>query len=298
MRRGPSYTAGYVCWARALEARNPPETRVLWDPYAYDFLGFFGRCFYWLVAATGPLGRWLVARIPNFNQYIVARHRVMDDWIRAVSPRQLVILGAGYDMRALRLDIAELVAVFEVDHPLTAARKRQLIDGLDPVSRDMDIPRPARPRIEYISVDFQRDKLSERLAASSFDPSVPTAWVWEGVSMYLSESEVQHTLAEIREISAPGSTLTLDLAFEPGRGSLRLAIMGLFRQVVGWLGEPWGLDLHPREFEDWITPQGYRVEEIYTLSRLNSEVLAGRGGAIGSLYIACLRIMENEERQG
>ena len=27
---------------------EPPETRVLWDPYAYDFLGFFGRCFYWL----------------------------------------------------------------------------------------------------------------------------------------------------------------------------------------------------------------------------------------------------------
>jgi len=294
MRQGPSHTASYVCWARALEARNPPGTRVVWDPFAYDFLGFFGRLFYWFVAALGPLGRWLIAKIPNFNQYIVARHRVMDDWIRSMSPRQLVILGAGYDMRALRLDLADLEAVFEVDHPLTGARKRLLVDGLDQLYRDINETPPQRPQIEYVSVDFQKDKLDERLVERSFDRSVPTAWVWEGVSMYLSESQVKNTLAAIRDLSAPGSTLTMDLAFDPGRGSLRLAIMALVRRIVGFLGEPWELELHPRELETWLRPQGFSVVELYTVSRLNAEVLVGRGGAIGSLYVACLRITDKE----
>lgn len=297
MRRGPSYTAEYVCWARAIEARYPDKDRLLWDPYAYDFLGWTGRLFYWMLAATGPVGRWLVNRIPNFNQYIVARHRIMDDWLRSREPHQIVILGAGYDMRAHRLQIPGLRQVFEIDHPLTAARKRTYINGLKQIHRDLDFEFMHSHRIEYVSVDFQKDRLSEQMGASAFDSKVPTAWTWEGVSMYLSEADVRQTLSEIAKLSAPGSTLTMDFAYDPGSGGIPLAIMGLVRRIVGLLGEPWGLELHPRDLEAWIRPLGYEVEEIYTLSRLNKELLPGRGGAIGSLYVACLRLENNQEAQ-
>jgi methyltransferase (TIGR00027 family) len=294
MRRGPSYTAGYVCWARAVEARCSDTVRVLSDPYAYDFLGVIGRLFYWLLAATGPLGIGLVKRVPNFNQYIVARHRIMDDWLLSQQVSQLVILGAGYDMRAHRLAMPGLTRVVEIDHPLTAARKRTHIKGLMQLHRDRGLALPNTTPVEYVSVDFQHERLSDRLRASAFDPRLPTAWVWEGVSMYLSEEDVQRTLSEIAKLSAPGSSLTMDLAFNPGSGGLAPAVRGLVRRIVGLLGEPWGFELHPRDLAAWIRPLGYDVAEIYTLSRLNAEVLAGRGGAIGSLYVTCLVLRSPE----
>ena len=61
------------------------------------------------------------------------RTRVIDDALRdfvAGGGRQLVLLGAGYDCRALRLpELAEL-RVFEVDHPATQAHKRDVLAQL------------------------------------------------------------------------------------------------------------------------------------------------------------------------
>jgi methyltransferase (TIGR00027 family) len=63
---------------------------------------------------------------PGVNGFLMARERYMDEVLKQFlgeGLQQLVILGAGYDSRGYRFDLAGRVKVFEVDHPVTQAEK-------------------------------------------------------------------------------------------------------------------------------------------------------------------------------
>lgn len=119
--------------------------------------------------------------------------------------RQLVILGAGLDGRAHRLPGLAGVTVFEVDHPATQADKRARARGL-PL---------AAHRLTYVPVNFEHERLAQRLPEAGFDPSAPTVWIWEGVTQYLTDAAIAATLADVSGLSAPGSRLVVNYR-EPG----------------------------------------------------------------------------------
>lgn len=110
---------------------------------------------------------------------------------------QVVILGAGLDARAYRLDALRDATVLEVDHPATQRFKRGRVEGLLPMARD----------VRFIAVDFERDDLGARLAEEGHDASRPTFWLWEGVVMYLEEPAIRGSLRAMHARSAPGSRL-------------------------------------------------------------------------------------------
>jgi len=138
----------------------------------------------------------------------------------ATGCRQVVILGAGFDTRAYRLPL-DGVTVFEVDHPATQAEKRSRVAALP----------PAKARLVWTAVDFERDSLAERLAAAGHDGDLPTVWIWEGVVMYLADPAVRATLNAIQIRSGPGSTLVLSY-HEPGEQR------GIRRLILASVGEP------------------------------------------------------------
>jgi len=117
----------------------------------------------------------------------------------AAGVRQVVILGAGLDTRAFRLASLNATHVFEVDHPQTQAYKQRVAVGLRPLAR----------ALTFVPVDFETDSLALRLGAAGHRPDVPTAWLWEGVVMYLSDASLRATLQSIASASAPGSVLLL-----------------------------------------------------------------------------------------
>lgn len=110
--------------------------------------------------------------------------------------RQLVLLGAGLDARAHRLPQRAALRCFEVDHPSTQAWKRARAPALETDAAPV-----------YVAVDFALDDLGERLAASGHRQDEASAWVWEGVTMYLAPEAVDATLSRVAARSAPGSTL-------------------------------------------------------------------------------------------
>jgi methyltransferase (TIGR00027 family) len=128
---------------------------------------------------------------------LVLRVAFIDAVIAQRAPRQVVIVGAGLDTRAYRLTALAGVRVFEVDHPDTQAFKRHQAERLG----------PPRAELRYVPLDFRKDALDEALRAHGFDGAEPTLWVWEGVVMYLDDHAVDTTLAAMRRLSAPGSTL-------------------------------------------------------------------------------------------
>ena len=223
MRSGkPSRTAQFVGYNRAL-GDLAPQVPGFSDPMAAQFLPGkwkkkIERTRRSLSAHPGksPYPFWLRG-MGLFNQF---RTVVLDRAIASAAPiAQLVILGAGFDTRAWRLDALRDATVFEVDHPDTQALKRE---------RAAAIPTKAR-QIRFVATDFHRDDMAASLRAAGYDSRRPAFWLWEGVTMYLRPEAVAANLEAVASLSAPGSHLAMTyLSKDRGRipRSLFLALLG------------------------------------------------------------------------
>jgi methyltransferase (TIGR00027 family) len=175
---------------------------------------------------------------------MVARTVWLDERISAAHQPQLVILGAGLDGRAWRMEALRDVSVFEVDHPSSQQVKRERAESLRPVSCD----------IRFVPVDLARDALDDALAAAGHDDTRASTWLWEGVVMYLSRLDIEATLTTIRRRSAPGSRL-LVLYHRPSW------ILGPLGFLLGRIGEPLRSAFTPEELRALLAAHGFTVEE-------------------------------------
>lgn len=255
----PSRTAEAVCLMRAHEHVRPAgRRRVVDDPYAQWFLRPLARAALATERAAPDLARLAEWATDGLLQFVLARHRYMDDALcRALRDgvEQVVVLGAGYDMRAYRF-ARELRGrpVFEVDHPATAGRKARIV-----ARHARELP-PAR--VERVSVDFERQSFREELGRAGFRERRRTFFVWEGVTMYLTRSAVKHTLSELRAMGAAGSGLVLDLWYLPDEHDLIAAARRLSANLLAVLGEPVTFSLHPEDTGPFFARQGFDVREV------------------------------------
>ncbi len=259
----PSATAEMVASWRALDALLPPERRIVHDPYARAFLGptrgrLVDAAARLPARALAALTRRLDRLVAGSMSFVLARHRALDELVALEAGRgleQVVVLGAGYDSRSVRLaGLLEGTRLFEVDHPATAARKAALAPQ---VFADA-------PRAETVSVtvDFQRQSLEERLLACGFEPARRTAWLWEGVTMYLTEDAVRGTLAIVRRLSGSGSTLGFDTWSPPGSGLPKLVLRDVPALAMALLyAEPFVWSPAPERVRELLGEEGFALRE-------------------------------------
>jgi methyltransferase (TIGR00027 family) len=185
-----SKTAQYMAFFRALETARPESRSLFQDPYARQFLSPTLKLL--VILASLPIGRGLIPRLvqreaPGAFSSGVARTRHIDDLLeKAVreGSKQIVILGAGFDTRALRLDFLRDVAVIEIDHPDTSRSKLQTLGT---------IMAKLPENVSYCQADFNGQSLEEIGIESNIDFGAATAIVWEGVTNYLSADAVDKT---------------------------------------------------------------------------------------------------------
>jgi len=202
-KKKSSLTAAGIAIVRAVESERPVDERILYDPYACQFVPS------WMYHAFGFFIKFGYAewRGPGVNGFLVARDRYIDDVLRNFLDeglQQLVILGAGYDSRPYRFDLAGQVKTFEVDHPATQGdklAKLQAVFGKVP------------EYVIYFPIDFNTQTLEGRLMGSGFDPNLKTLFIWQGVTMYLTADSVDATLAVVVNHSGPGSTIVFDYVY-------------------------------------------------------------------------------------
>src|SRR4051794_9741484 len=198
-----SRTAVLVCQGRAV-AHDRIAPGRFYDPTAASMLTDVERV-PMEQARTGVVPGNARDRV-NFEmvracgELMAPRTIAIDDAIRQRSPTQLVVLGAGLDGRAWRMNELATVEVFEVDHPASQADKRERVARLSPVARS----------INFVPVDFTTDDLVAALESAGHRTSAATTWVWEGVVPYLAPSEVEATVRLVRSRSAPGSRLIVN----------------------------------------------------------------------------------------
>jgi methyltransferase (TIGR00027 family) len=178
------------------------------------------------------------------------RTRAIDDVIERERPAQLVVLGAGLDARAWRMDALRDGVVFEVDHPSTQADKRESIGDAPPCARE----------VRFVGVDFERDDLAKRLEESGHDAAAPTTWIWEGVTQYLTRAAIGGTLDVVRSRSAPRSVIVVTYG-TPDLGNIGWHLRALVVPAFRVLGEPLRGIMPISEATELVTSRGFDIED-------------------------------------
>lgn len=187
-------TAKMTAAARALESERPE--RLFADPLAAALAGEEG---------FRLMREWRLPGMPVENPTLAARTRFYDDSLLAAvarGARQIVLLGAGMDTRAFRLELPSDAVVFELDEPVLLEHKREILER-----------EGARPRARRVAlaVDLCDAGWPRALLAAGFAPAVASFFALEAVSWCLAESEVGALLDALGPLAAPGSVLGVDV---------------------------------------------------------------------------------------
>ncbi len=241
---------------RLLESSYPSRSRLFLDPDATLFLTE-GRK--WLARVAGlPAGRRLAECLldraaPGARVAGIARTKWIDDEATAAlkAAPQLVLLGAGFDMRAVRLPQAAQALTFELDHPQTSSAKQAALKSVQP-----RLPE----RVRYIGVDFNRQSIREVLLSAGFDTSRSACWIWEGVTNYLTGEAVDGALRQIAETSAGGSILLFTyveraVLDDPSRYDGAAKLTARLKSY----GEPWTFGLDPRDVRSFLAARRFEL---------------------------------------
>ncbi|WP_329343939.1 SAM-dependent methyltransferase [Streptomyces sp. NBC_00663] len=235
-------TAVGVARVRALESER--EDALFRDPLARAFAAAAGL---W-PSSPSPGDEAARRRRLAVSFSIVIRTRFLDDllWQAAASGvRQVVLLGAGMDSRAFRMEWPAGTRLFEVDTAAPLDFKASVLRQERAVARCERIP---------VAVDLRED-WPGALAAAGHDPAAPTVWIAEGLLIYLPQDAVDLLLARVGARSAVGSWMGLTLGSRgvierfgadaaPGSAA-SLWVSEMPDDPVAWLaGHGWEADSH------------------------------------------------------
>ena len=229
--------------------------------------------------------------VTNMRNYQAVRTHFFDAYFAdavAAGISQIVILASGLDSRAYRLPWPEGTVVYEIDQPKVLEYKaRKLATAAGP---------PAVTRRD-VGVDLRFD-WPVALRAAGFDPRQPTAWLAEGLLMYLPAEAQDRLFENLGELSAPGSRIAAETAAAraPDR---REEMRQRFQVLADQLGLPQSVDVAELVYNDpdraelagWLNDRGWRADArpaVQEMRRLDRwiEIPTADGDSLSSFVVA------------
>jgi methyltransferase (TIGR00027 family) len=244
---------------RVIELYYPEDKRLFTDPYALKLLPFGWQVFFRLVYLPGLRNVVLALRerrMPGSLGAILCRTRYIDDVLKRSLQdglEQLVILGAGFDSRAYRIEGMHQVQVYEVDLPGTRKLKQTRLERvLGAVPKNVTL----------IGMNFEQQNLEDVLDAAGFQKRVKTLFIWEGVTQYISPEAVTAALEFVSSDSGVGSAIVFTYV---RRGIIdgtdRPDWFGPFLSFAGAVGSPMIFGLDQAEVEQYLYDRGLKLIE-------------------------------------
>ncbi len=201
-------TATMVAAARAMASKDPRG--LINDPFAEPLVRAVGLDFFTKMM-DGELDLEAIenatpVRLQAMTDGMAVRTRYFDDYFlenvvrSAEAVRQAVILASGLDSRAYRLPWPDGTLVYELDQPRVIEFKTTTLAGIG--------AEPAAAR-RAVAVDLRAD-WPAALRAAGLDTTAPTAWLAEGLLIYLPPEAQDRLFDSITALSAPGSTIATE----------------------------------------------------------------------------------------
>lgn len=271
-------TAVMVAVARASETDSPDP--LIRDPYAKILVADAGTGMWEIMLDDAMVAKLeaadpeTAAVIHHMRSYQAVRTHFFDAYFAealAAGIRQVVILASGLDSRAYRLDWPAGTTVYEIDQPKVLEYKSATLAAHDVT--------PSTDRRE-VPIDLRQD-WPTALRGQGFDPNAPTAWLAEGLLMYLPAEAQDRLFEQITALSATGSRIAAETAARHG-DERREEMRERFEKVTAELGierkiDVQGLFYHDENraaVADWLGDHGWRaaaqhsVDEMDRLDRL------------------------------
>jgi len=276
MRRAVSQTATVVALWRARESARSSIGRLFEDTWAPAFLGWRFRLALQLsrlpvIGAAVPWslldGHWSGSR-----GTVAARTRYIDDVLGDAlrsGVEQVVILGAGFDSRAYRIPGIERTHVFEVDHPMTQAEKKNVV-----VRRLGTLP----PHVTLVPIDFSTHTLDSMMPGAGYRAGANTLFICEGVTHYLSAPAVDEVFRYVSRSAGAGSRMVftyIHRAIFDGAATFPGADKTL--ATVRRSGEPYTFGFDPAELSRYLAARDLVLIEDVGASTYRQRYLGPRG---------------------
>jgi len=257
-------TAVMVAAARAVETDLPDP--LIRDTYAKLLVTNAGAGVLWeamldpaMVAKVEAIDAETAATVAHMRSYQAVRTNFFDTYFnKAVADgiRQIVILASGLDSRAYRLDWPAGTTVYEIDQPQVLAYKSETLaeNGVRPSADRREVP-----------IDLRQD-WPAALRAAGFDPAARTAWLAEGLLMYLPADAQDRLFSQIGELSPAGSRVAAETAGNHA-DERREQMRERFRKVAETLGFEETVDVQELIYHDadralvadWLNKHGWRA---------------------------------------
>ncbi|MBW0101269.1 SAM-dependent methyltransferase [Pseudonocardia sp. KRD291] len=214
----------------------------------------------------------------SMTDFMAIRSRVLDDLLlhaTASGIGQVVVLAAGLDVRAHRLDWPSGTTVFEIDQEQVLDFKQQVLDaeGAQPSCTRRAVP-----------CDL-RDDWPAALTGAGFDPGRPTVWLAEGLLPYLPARAEADLFAAADALSAPGSRIAVEAL------GTDIADRFLDSAEVREMGESMGCDMRAlwnterrTDAPDALRELGW-TPRVRTLGELGTMLGRRLGGSMGQIMV-------------
>lgn len=255
-------TAVMVAAARAVETDSPNP--LIRDPYAKLLVSEAGPGVWELIldgsteARLDAVDPETAAILHHMRGYQAVRTHFFDAYFAAATAagiRQAVILASGLDSRAYRLEWPAGTTVYEIDQPKVLEYKAATLIKVPPSANHRQVP-----------IDLRQD-WPTALCGAGFDPAERTAWLAEGLLMYLP-GDAQNLLFErITTLSAPGSRVAAETAASHA-DDRRAAMRARFQTLADQFGIADPVDVTDLTYNDpdradvagWLDEHGWRAQ--------------------------------------
>ncbi len=274
IERKSSQTANFTCFSRGC-ATYEKDPRFRGPDYVAEKL--FPPMAK-LILNIDPLRKFFMRRMfpPGIHEYVLARTKVMDamflEALDDVFP-QTVLLGAGYDTRAIRFaDRNQGTKIIELDVPATLEAKINVLK-----QKKISLP----SELVFAPINFDRDEIGNVLAKAGFQTLQHTLFLWEGVTMYLSAQAVDKTLEFIRSSSAAGSKVVFDYIYAAviRKENCYYGEKDAY-DTVARAGEGWTFGLEEDQIESFLSERGFELTAHYTSADLERLFLTEQDGTL------------------
>ena len=187
----------------------------------------------------------------------------LENFARENGKVQYVICGAGSDTFSFRSDNDD-IEVFEIDHPDTQRYKLEKIRELE-----WNI----RSNVHYVPVDFEKERMCDKLLESGFNPAKKTFFSILGVTYYLTLDVFTDTLKQMAELSALGSELVFDYPIKTGVFPRRVERL---EQMTEALGEVMRGGYDYNEVSRALYSLGFQIDTYMPPEKVQKEYFDGR----------------------